>query len=179
MAHVPSALSHHRILHPSHLSHLSHPSHLSHLFAPVAPNAPVKTYDVAVTPSTLLWLLLALFALRVLGQLLVVLGLAPFLPRMDDWQSGVLPYSMLLASQILILGVLATVCVQFSRRKGYFIDARKWLATPLWVAGWIYAVGMVVRYAVLRRDLIPVVFHVVLASFLLVVAHHHRHRSCP
>jgi len=34
---------------------------------------------------------------------------------------------------------------------------------------------VIVRYAVLRIDAIPVVFHVVLASFLLVVAHHHRH----
>ena len=54
-----------------------------------------------------------------------------------------------------------------------FVDT-SWLATPLWIVGWIYAIGMVVRYALLRRDLIPVVFHIVLASFLLVVAHHHR-----
>lgn len=124
----------------------------------------------------LLWILFALFALRVLGQLLVVAGLAPFLPPMDDWQSGVLPYPLLLASQILILGVLATACVQFSRGKGFFVRPQSWLATPLWIIGWIYAVGMVVRYAALRRDPIPVVFHVVLASFLLVVAYRHRRR---
>jgi hypothetical protein len=68
----------------------------------------------------------------VLGQLLVAAGLAPWLPPIDQWQSGLLPYPLLLASQILILGVLATVCLQFSRG------------------------------------------HVVLASCLLVVAHHHR-----
>ena len=124
----------------------------------------------------LLWILFTLFALRVLGQLLVVAGLAPFLPPMDDWQSGVLPYPLLLASQILILGVLATACVQFSRGKGFFVHPHRWLATPLWLIGWIYAVGMVARYAALRRDLIPVVFHVVLASFLLVVAYRHRRR---
>lgn len=124
----------------------------------------------------LLWILFALFALRVLGQLLVVAGLAPFLPPMDDWQSGVLPYPLLLASQILILGVLATACVQFSRGEGFFVRPQSWLATPLWIIGWIYAVGMVARYAVLRRDLIPVVFHVLLASFLLVVAYRHRRR---
>jgi hypothetical protein len=33
---------------------------------------------------------------------------------------------------------------------------------------------MVVRYALLRQDLIPVAFHIVLATFLLVVAEHHR-----
>jgi hypothetical protein len=127
-----------------------------------------------VTRATLLWILLAAFALRVVGQLLVVAGLAPFLPPIDDWQSGLLPYPLLLASQILILAALGTVCVHFSRGRGYLFSRRTWLGTPLWTAGWIYAIGMVVRYALLWRDAIPVVFHMVLASFLLVVAHHHR-----
>jgi hypothetical protein len=122
----------------------------------------------------LLWILLSLFACRVFGQLLVAAGLAPFLPPMDDWQSGLLPYPLLLASQIVILGLLAMVCVQFSRGKGYLVRRRPWLATPLWTIGWIYALGMVVRYSLLRRDAIPVLFHLVLASFLLLVAHHHR-----
>ena len=132
------------------------------------------TTDNARGRATILWILLALFALRVLGQLLVVAGVAPFLPPMDDWQSGLLPYPLLLVSQILILCLLATVCAQFSRGSGYFVRHHSSLATPLWIAGWIYAGGMVVRYALLRRDSIPVVFHIVLATFLLVVAHHHR-----
>ena len=122
----------------------------------------------------MLWILLSLFALRVVGQLLVVAGLAPFLPPMDNWQSGLLPYPLLLLSQIVILVLLATVCVQFSHGRGYFVRHRAWLATPLWIAGWIYAIGMIVRYALLRRDAIPVFFHVILATFLLVVASHHR-----
>lgn len=126
-----------------------------------------------VTPA-LLWSLLALFTLRVAGQLLVVIGAAPFLPPMEDWQSGLLPYPVLLASQVLIIGVLAAVCVHVSRGAGYFARGHSWLATPLWIIGWIYVAGMLVRYAVLRRDLIPVTFHIVLASFLIVVAHHHR-----
>lgn len=127
-----------------------------------------------MTRPTLLWILLALFALRVVGQLLVVAGVAPFLPPIDDWESGLLPYPVLFASQIVILAALATVCVQFTRGKGYFVRPQPWLATPLWAAGWIYATGMIVRYALLRRDAIPVVFHIVLGSFLLLVAHHHR-----
>jgi hypothetical protein len=123
----------------------------------------------------LLWILLSLFALRVLGQLLVVGGVAPFLPPMDEWQSGLLPYPVLLVSQILILVVLGAVCLQFSRGAGYFVKRRTWLGTPLWIAGWLYAIGMIVRYAALRRDPIPVVFHIILATFLLVVAYHHRH----
>ena len=127
-----------------------------------------------VTRPQLLWLLLAAFALRVLGQLLVVAGVAPFLPPMDEWQSGLLPYPLLLVSQILILALLGAVCVQFSRGHGYFLRPHAWLSTPLWIAGWIYVIGMVVRYALLRRDAIPVVFHIVLASFVLAVAQHHR-----
>ena len=121
-----------------------------------------------------LWVLLALFFLRVLGQLLVVAGLAPFLPPIDDWQSGLLPYPLLLTSQILIVALLSTVCVQFTRGAGYFVKRRAWLGIPLWIAGWFYAIAMVVRYALLRRDAIPVVFHIILATFLIVVAHHHR-----
>ena len=127
-----------------------------------------------MTRPTLLWILLSLFALRVLGQLLVVAELAPFLPPTDDWQAGLLPYPLLLASQIVILAVLGTVCVQLSQGSGYFASRRAWLGTPLWVLGWLYAIGMVVRYTLLRRDAIPVGFHIVLAGFLLVVAHHHR-----
>jgi lysylphosphatidylglycerol synthetase-like protein (DUF2156 family) len=122
----------------------------------------------------LLWILLSLFALRVLGQLLVVAGAAPFLPPMEDWQSGLLPYPLLLASQILILALLGAVCVQFTRGAGYFVERHAWLGTPLWIAGWAYAIAMGVRYALLRRDAIPVVFHIVLASFLIFIAHHHR-----
>ena len=98
-----------------------------------------------MTRATLLWILLSLFTLRVLGQLLVVAGIAPFLPSLDDWQSGLLPYPVLLSSQILILGTLATACVQFSRGQGYFVRRRRLFATPLWLVGWFYAIGMVVR----------------------------------
>ena len=127
-----------------------------------------------MTRAALLWILLALFAMRIAGQLLVVSGLAPFLPPMDDWQSGLLPYPLLLASQILILALLGVVCAQFTRGKGFFVRPRPWLAAPMWIAGWIYAIGMIVRYVLLKRDAIPVVFHIVLASFLLVVGQHHR-----
>ena len=130
------------------------------------------SYDFLV--SAILWMLLALFTLRVLGQLLVFAGVAPFLPPMDEWQSGLLPYPVLLASQMVILAILATVCAHFARGDGYFVRSKKWLGTPLWIIGWLYAIGMIVRYALLRRDAIPVVFHIFLASFLLVVAEHHR-----
>jgi hypothetical protein len=136
-----------------------------------------------MTRPTLLWTLLGLFAGRVVGQLLVFSSGASFLPPMEQWQSGLLPYPALLASQVFILVALGSVCVQFSRGRGYFVRRRGWLGTPLWIVGLIYAGSMAVRYAAWMTfrpdqrwtgDLIPVVFHIVLASFLLVVADHHR-----
>jgi hypothetical protein len=136
-----------------------------------------------MTRAAALWTLLALFAGRVFGQLAVALGLTSWLPPMEQWQSGLLPYPALLGAQFALLGALGLVCTQFTRGSGYFVDRGRWLGTPLWIAGGIYAGSMAARYAVWMTirpderwtgDLIPVVFHVVLASFLLVVAHHHR-----
>jgi uncharacterized protein len=136
-----------------------------------------------MTRAAVLWTLLCLFALRVTGQLLVVLEVAPWLPPMDEWQSGLLPYPVLLFTQVIILVVLATVSAQFSRRRGYLVRHNRRLGGALWVAGWVYACSMVVRYVVTMSlrpekrwtgDLIPIVFHLVLASFLLTVAGHHR-----
>jgi hypothetical protein len=137
----------------------------------------------ATQRAVLLWTLLGLFAARVAGQLAVASGRAPFLPPMEQWQSGLLPYPALVAFQIVALVLLGMVCVHFSRGSGYFVRHRRWLGTPLWILGWIYAASMVMRYAAwmtLRPDqrwtgdLIPVIFHIVLATFLLVVADHHR-----
>jgi hypothetical protein len=130
-----------------------------------------------MTRAQLLWVLLGLFALRVAGQLFVVSGRAPFLPPMDAWQSGLLPYPLLLASQAIILVLFAIVCLQFSRGRGYFVRPHHWLGTPLWGFGCLYALAMIVRYGILQIDIIPVIFHLVLATFLLVLAHHHRATS--
>jgi hypothetical protein len=138
-----------------------------------------------MTRAAALWTLFALFAGRVAGQLAVAIGIAPVLPPMEQWQSGLLPYPALVAAQAAILAVLGTVCLQFSRGRGYFVRRRGWLGTPLWIAGWVYALSMAVRYAVWMTvrpdqrwtgDLIPVAFHIVLASFLLVVSDYHRQR---
>jgi uncharacterized protein len=136
-----------------------------------------------MTRAAALWTLLALFTGRVAGQLAVSLDAAPFLPPMEQWQSGLLPYRVLLASQLLLIAGLATICRQFSRGAGYFVAPRPYLGMPLWIVGWIYAAAMAVRYVVWMAfkpeerwtgDLIPVMFHIVLASFVLIVADHHR-----
>lgn len=126
-----------------------------------------------------LWLLLTLFAARVAGQLAVWLGVAPFLPPMDAWYSGLIPYRPLLLSQLLIIVLLAKVSWDVTRGSGYFARRHAWLDRPVRIFGWLYAASMLVRYAVTmavfpeRRwtgGAIPIVFHLVLATYLLVLA---------
>ena len=69
--------------------------------------------------SRILWALLALFCARVLGQLLVATSGVSFLPPMEEWFSGLIPYTRLLASQLVIIVLLGWVATQFSRGRGW------------------------------------------------------------
>jgi hypothetical protein len=91
-----------------------------------------------------LWLLLALFVLRVLGQALVAFFNVGFLPPMPAWYSGLMPYEYLLPSQL-----------------GF---------------GYLYLAAMVARALFLWDRPIPIVFHWVLAAFVITVGHSHRQR---
>lgn len=133
-----------------------------------------------------LWALLLLFVLRVVGQLLVALGWAKFLPPMGAWQSGLLPYAWLLASQFVIICVYAKVCLDLTRGVGFFARARGRAGRWLLVFGALYFAAMVARYALTmwlvppRRwtgGMIPVVFHLVLATFILLVGRDYYVRS--
>ena len=53
--------------------------------------------------ALILWILLVAFILRVIGQLMVVLNLGGWLPPIEEWQSGLLPYPYLFVSQIAII----------------------------------------------------------------------------
>ena len=133
-----------------------------------------------------LWLLLGLFCLRVLGQVLVVFANVSFLPPMKEWQSGLLPYPVLLISQLVIIGVFSKVAADFTREKGYFARPNAKLAKGLVYFGWVYLLAMVLRY-IIRMALypevrwfggtIPIFFHWVLASFILLVGYYHRKAS--
>lgn len=132
-----------------------------------------------------LWLCFALFILRVVGQALVVFCDVQWLPPMGEWQSGILPYPVLLASQIAIIALLAKICVDCSRGEGFFAETRTWFAREVLWFGYVYFASMIVRYA-LRMQLhpearwlggtIPIVFHCILATFLIVFARAHRVR---
>jgi uncharacterized protein len=130
-----------------------------------------------------LWVLLTLFVLRVAGQLLIAVGFGDFLPPWEEWFSGLVPYSQLLASQIIIVILFAKVCLDFTRGHGLFVVAQPGLSVGLLAFGSVYLGVMVIRY-VMRMALypperwtggsIPIFFHWVLASFLLVVGMYHR-----
>lgn len=128
----------------------------------------------------LLWALSALFLLRVLAQLAVALFAVPFLPPMAEWYSGLLPYPLLLPSQVAILALMLWLNTGSARASGLFERPRPRLALTLAVLALVYAAAMVVRYFVSgqlhpeRRfwppGSIPIVFHFVLALYLYVVS---------
>ncbi len=132
-----------------------------------------------------LWGLLFLFVLRVLGQLLVAVGWGLFLPPMEEWFSGVIPYPRLLAFQIVIVLLYSKVCFEFTRGHGFFVTPRRGLGVGLLSFGSVYLAVMLIRY-VIRMSVypherwtggsIPIFLHWVLASFLLIVgAYHWKH----
>jgi hypothetical protein len=128
-----------------------------------------------------LWALLALFALRVLGQALVAAFGVEWLPPMERWYSGLMPYRYLLPSQILILGLMLKTAIDFSRGRGFFVQPRRFFAGPWLWFGWIYLAVMLARLplqAALKPDapVIPVFFHWVLAAFVILVGLWHRKR---
>ncbi|HEY1939054.1 MAG TPA: CocE/NonD family hydrolase [Candidatus Angelobacter sp.] len=96
--------------------------------------------------------------------------------------SGLLPYPELLTSQILIIILYGKICLDFARGYGYFATPRRRLGNNLLKFGWLYLAVMIIRY-VIRMGLypherwtggsIPIFFHWVLASFLIVLGHYH------
>lgn len=130
------------------------------------------------TLSLLLIALTTLFVLRVLGQVLVVCNLAPWLPPLSAWQSGLLPYPVLLSAQLLIIGVMTSVCRDLFRGFGWFHTPRKRLGIWLLGFGSIYLVASVLRAVLVlvsphqfafMAQWIPIVLHMVLALFTILV----------
>jgi len=62
----------------------------------------------------LLWVCLALFVLRVIGQLEALLLAPAFLPPFAAWESGLIPYPLLLPVQILLIGRMTAIADQHS-----------------------------------------------------------------
>ena len=128
------------------------------------------------------WLLLGLllvFLFRVVVQLIQAFSPVTALPSFDTWQSGAVPYPLLVVFQITILIGCGRVVWSFlsgtvvpSGKKGRF----------LLIVGWTYFIVMGLRLLIgltVAPDhfwfvaIVPTIFHLVLACFLLVSGSFH------
>lgn len=130
--------------------------------------------------APILWLLTGLFAARVVGQVDVALRRPSWLPPMEDW--NLVPYRLLLPVQLVILGVMTWIDVSFSVSSGPPTDRAKGFGWALVGFSAMYAGAMAVRYVVRmeRRPAarwfggtIPIVFHLVLATYLYSLGSFH------
>lgn len=130
----------------------------------------------------ILWFLLALFCLRVIGQMLVAFWGVAWLSPMEAWYSGLLPYSLLLPAQFIIILLYGKVCLDFTRQQGFFYSPRRKLGQGLLIFGLVYLAVMGFRFIIWLSfypgpwwmgGSIPIFFHWVLAGFILLVGSYH------
>ena len=133
--------------------------------------------------SVFLALCTLLLYLRVIGQIVVVLRAPRWLPPMGQWQSGLLPYPVLLLGQVIVLTLMTWICVDFARGAGRLVEPR-WPNAGvvfMWIGG-VYFSGMIVRYVIWmwrRPDqrwfggTIPIIFHSIVAAFLFAFGLYH------
>lgn len=134
---------------------------------------------MSVRRVTLLWACIVLFLLRVVGQLEVLLVAPAWLPPMNDWYSGLIPYPMLLPVQIVILMGMTAVTVRALRvEHSASVHSGRWRPWVCRIAIVYFALMLLRLLVQLLRGAddvveaggIPVAFHWVLALFLLVLA---------
>ncbi len=135
-----------------------------------------------IRTSLILAGLLALFALRVVGQVLVAFFHVSWLPPMQEWYSGLIPYPALLVCQIAIMLLLGTIVTDLASGDGYFSHPNKIAGRWLLGTGTIYFIGMLLRYAIRMLLIpearwfggtIPIFFHCALASCVLALGWYH------
>ena len=126
-----------------------------------------------------LWVVLAVFCARVLGQLTVVLWQPHWLPAMEEWYSGLLPYPYLLPSQILIIFIMVSISLDLTHHRGFFARPRPAIARPVFLFACLYLGAMVLRYIIRMSTMpeerwvggcIPIFMHWGLAIFLIAFA---------
>jgi hypothetical protein len=128
--------------------------------------------------ALLLATLTMLFGLRVLGQVIVVLFEPGWLPPFERWYSGLMPYPLLLPTQLIMIAVMIKIVVDFVRGSGFFLRLGAAVGKFLIWSSAVYALGMAARYVItmsLHPELrwftgtIPIWFHFVLAAFLYIL----------
>jgi hypothetical protein len=95
---------------------------------------------------------------------------------MEAWYSGLMPYEYLLPSQILLIALMTKICLDFTRGRGWFYEPKRFLAVEWLWFGYLYLAAMIARAIFLWDHPIPIVFHWVLAAFVITVGLSHRSR---
>ncbi|MEQ1599184.1 MAG: hypothetical protein ABL880_07445 [Methylotenera sp.] len=143
--------------------------------------APVEPFSTKTAQpyAKWLWLCAGLFAFRVVAQLAALLFKPNFLPTFESWHGGVLPYPLLLTTQILILIWLAWTASQFSKNN---LQPRRRLGMAIVILASLYFLLMLLRLLLGLTILsehrwfasyLPAFFHLVLASYLFLYGHFH------
>jgi hypothetical protein len=121
-----------------------------------------------------LWICTLLLIGRVAGQLIVATCAPRWLPPMEQWQSGVVSYPVLVAVQMVVLALMISISADFSRGRGFWIEPHPRLGVTVLAWSYLYFGAMVVRYIVrmARRPdqrwfggTIPIILHAVVAAF--------------
>ncbi len=127
------------------------------------------------------WLMafLGLFVFRVGAQFIQVIHPVLFLPQFDAWQSGALPYHVLLVFQLAII----VFCLRIVRKfRSGTVQPSKKAGLVYLILGGVYFVVMFFRlvagFSFAADHLwlgahIPTIFHIILALFLLTVGFFH------
>ncbi len=122
--------------------------------------------------------LAGLFVLRVLAQLIQARHPLSFLPPFQAWHGALLPYPLLVVSQVAVMLVLASV---LWRVRTDAISPSSWKYRTCFTLGGIYFAFMGFRLfagLTLLADhpwfskSLPAFFHVVLAIFILMLGHY-------
>jgi len=141
---------------------------------------------ISVRYALALGLFALLFIGRVTGQILVAFFEVTWLPPMERWYSGLLPYPILLPVQLGLIALMLKIVYDFAQARGYFVTPAPRAARYIKWFSYLYFFAMVARYVAtmwLRPELrwftgtIPIWFHMVLAAFLYTYSHYHLHHA--
>jgi len=133
--------------------------------------------------STVLWLCLGLFVLRVTAQCVQWLSPLEWLPAFGRWQGSNLSYPLLFAVQFMLIVGMAAVAWRVATRRA---SPNRRLGVVLMVVGLLYFSAMASRLllgvTVLAdrawfATVLPALFHLVLATFVLTWGAYHRSRA--
>lgn len=139
----------------------------------------VERSDAGRWHAAALFVLLALFAFRVSAQLVQLLWPTPLLPPFQAWQSGTVPYGILVVAQSIIILVLGIIIVRIFRGLS---KPKRNVGIALLALGAVYMLGAAFRLIAGMSFLshltffhapLPSVFHMVLAGIVLTLGDFH------